>query len=573
MDDFDFNISDDFQNSEKPKSSLNLKKYAGPIIKIIILLGILFVLVWFFFLRYAEVSIYITATDTSKSLDSGIIYLNDKTYNLGETFKIVPGDYDIRLSDIDSKKYYLLDSDSVITINKDSGDIDLKAYPLEFKKLSNFVLSLPSEIYENQNIKITLEVNNTNDSPLNVIIKGDKDFNSLSEEFTLNKGPNKKEFYFKNTLKKGATFKGSIYFDSAKGISKLTESVSLKVNAAPILKFKNLKTSYKVNAGQDLELTLEIDNSSNINIENLNLDFENSSSNIDLLKSMVVESTKDLNIISKDIGTAKVIFKIPIDITLKEQYFDIIYRNSYSEARQKITLEIIAPEIITPKLLDFGKITASQTLITKIIPIENKTNYSIKITDFDIDITTAQPKNSISDLKAIFSSVDFLEDIPANGSTSGTANVIIPSTFLSDMVTGNITLKTDYFDIKVPFKLEILELKIALDFENLNDKYTFTYDPVTTMGIPKSNFINLKNTGNIDLSIKNIYVDCSELDITLGIQKPFDLKVGEKQEFLLNQKSIPKSSLPSEKVCNLNITYIDPISKFDKVFSKLVIIA
>ena len=90
--------------------------------------------------------------------------------------------------------------------------------------------------------------------------------------------------------------------------------MSLKVSAAPVLKYKNFKSSYNAPAGQNLEIILDIDNSSNINLENLNLDFDNASLDTDILKNWVVNSTTDLNIVPKGIGTAKVVLDIPLDI-------------------------------------------------------------------------------------------------------------------------------------------------------------------------------------------------------------------------------------------------------------------
>jgi hypothetical protein len=573
-DEFNFALEDDFGSNVQKKNNLNLKKYVGPIIKIIILLGILLFLAWFFFLRYTEVSFSVITSDTSRPISSGIIYLNDKTYNLDEQIRLIPGEYDLRLSEIDEKKYFLIDD--YIEITKEDSEIELIAYPLEFKKLSGFTATLPTEIYENQLLIIPITITNSNDSTTNITILGDNGFKSLNQDFTLNKGTNNFNVTFQNTTAKGSTLSGSIYVENAKGLRDLTKSISLKVIAAPSLKYKNFKSSYTATAGQDLEINLEIDNPSIVNITNLNLDFDNASLDTDLLKSWVTDSTKDLNIIPKGIGSAKVILRIPLDTTVKDEYFDIIYKNSYSEVRQKLTISIKEPEIITPKLLDFGKITAGQNLIQKDISLENKTNYPINITDFAINITTSQPKNPILNLEGMFSA-DVNTSIAANSASNIMLNLIIPPTYVSDNITGNIVLKTDYFEIKVPFKLEILELNIKLDVEGLSNSYKFAYTQNNnTMSESKSYILNLQNNGNIDLEINSIAIspECgSMLSTSIFVNYPFILKPTLKQEFTLTLKPISNALLQGEKTCTINVNYKNPITKLNDIFTKIFLIS
>ena len=90
-----------------------------------ILIGVILALAWFFFLRYTEVSINIIASDSSKSMPDGIVYLNDKSYNLNEPIKIVPGEYDIRLGDNDEKNYFLVDN--LLNIDKEDSDLEITA--------------------------------------------------------------------------------------------------------------------------------------------------------------------------------------------------------------------------------------------------------------------------------------------------------------------------------------------------------------------------------------------------------------------------------------------------------------
>lgn len=573
-DEFNFSLDNDLDSNVQKKSIPDLKKYIGPIIKIILLLGILLVLTWFFFLRYTEVSFSIVASDTLRPMSSGIVYLNDKTYNLNEPIKLVPGEYDIRLSEIDEKKYFLVES--YLEIVKDDSEIELIAYPLEFKKLSGFNATLPTEIYENQLIVIPITITNSNDSTINISILGDNGLKTLNQDFTLNKGINNFNVAFQNTTAKGSNLSGTIYVENAKGLRDLSKSVNLKVIAAPSLKYKNFKSTYTATAGQDLEINLEIDNPSNVNITNLNLDFDNASLNTDLLKSWVTTSTKDLNIIPKGIGTAKIILRIPIDTTIKDEYFDIIYKNSYSEVRQKLTISIKEPEIITPKLIEFGKVTAGQNLIQKDISLENKTNYPINIIDFKVDITTSQPKNSILNLQSMFSA-DVNTSIEAKSNSSILVNLVIPPTYISDNITGNMILKTDYFEIKVPFKLEILELNIKLDVDGLSNSYKFAYTQNNnTMSESKSYILNLQNSGNIDLEINAISIspECSSmLSTSIFVNYPFVLKSGSEQEFTLTLKPISNTQLQGEKTCTINVSYKNPITKLSDIFTKIFLIS
>lgn len=569
-DEFNFNIDEEFSGPKK-STMPDLKKYIVPMIKIFILLAILFALIWFFFLRYTEISIIVKESDTGKTLNGGVIYLNDKVYDFGKPIKIIPGDYDIRLSELDARKYYLLKSE--LTIDKDSGDLELKAYPLEFKKLTQFTATLPSEIYENQLITLELNITNNNDSSTNIIIRGSNDLNALKQTFTLNTGINNLKVEFSNPKKKGTNLVGEIYIEGAKEINQLKKSINLKVNPAPVLKFKNLKTNYTVNAGQILDLTLEIDNSSTIEIKNLNLDFDNASIDKDILKSWVIEETKDLNIVAKGIGTAKISFLIPIDSTIKDEFFNITYKNSYAEVTpQKIVISIKNPEIITPKSIEFGKITAGQNLITKIITLENKTNFDVKIIGAKVNITTSQPNNLISTLEALFD-IEY-SDIPKNSSAEAIVNLIIPPTINGDNISGNIILITEYFEIKVPFKLEILELKIALDVLGINSKYTFTY-PDGFTSKQTNNIVKLKNIGNIDLEIKSILISntCPMLSTTIITPLPLILKPNMEQEFTFTLKSISKQNLTEEKVCSIDVIYVNPATNYDSTFNKIVIIS
>ena len=136
-------------------------------------------------------------------------------------------------------------------------------------------------------------------------------------------------------------------------------------------------------------------------------------------------------------------------------------------------------------------------------------------------------------------------------------NLIIPYTYVADNVTGNLILKSDNIDVKVPFKLEILELNIKLDIEGLRD-YKYTFKPESQQSEVQNHTLNLLNSGNIDLEITSISVaQCSNVSTSIFINYPFTLKTNEKQEFLLTLGSISKSQQEQqgEKVCTINVSY------------------
>lgn len=572
-----------FNEDETQKISVGqkIKPYLGTIIKVIILLAIIGVLYYFFFYRYTTVNFTVFNYETNSNETTTILLMKDGktiTIDTDTDIKLLSGDYSVSIEGELSKKYL---KTKIVSIDKSmqNSSINIDLYPEWVTNISEFKISGPATVYTNQDVTLDVSLKNKG-NPLTITLLGNNDLNSIldtDKTQEIKQGENKFQIHFKVLKKQNEKINGSIYIDLAKNLSQTkTNEFSATVKTAPKIKITNSKTVFETSAGQELKITFDLSNTSQEEINNLNFSINPSTANMDLdiLKSYITQSPKDINIAKNNNTSADLILAIPIQTYFegkKEIIFDAIFSNSYTSATKKITINYTAPNIIIPKLTDFGNITAGSNS-EKIVTIENTTKYSIAVKESKLNITsqTLNLEDSIS------RQISF--DVPEKlepGKTDIKIIAIIPPLFVTDEFTAELQLSTDIGDLKIPLKFEITGINVKLE-PKLNQRYTFVFTGTEGMeqSEKKSYDISIKNAGNVDLNNININIgNCSDL-VSVSLATNITINKNETIPlFLILAGNKPKTSLPEEKICSFDLSYIDPRTDTMKIDTTQFIIS
>ena len=560
------------EENQKTSAFDKIKPHIGTIIKIIILLGILFLSYYFFFMRYTYVTFEVQ--NLSKGLNGNMetttITLEKEgkqnNYNTGESIKILPGDYTVSINDPELNNLFLANDKLSITKDDEGTTKTIILYPDWTSKLKAARIEGPSTIYEGQKVDLKFTINNTG-KPINITLKGDGDFNNVIEDWDLGTGTKTKIISYINKRKADKAQKtlGSLYIE--KTGDKFKKSFSAKIKKAPQIKL-NTPASYSVKAGQDLKIIFELNNPTNTPVDSLQLELSNANIDSDILKSWIQTQSKDINLGLGKTSTY-ITLRIPLNQSGNDITFDAIFKNSYVNVKKSVTLKIAQADIIIPKNLDFGLVTAGTGIKQKTILIENNTEFSITLKkDFDpatnVNITSpADPQNKVSDLLQIFS-VDIPDKIEPKAKVEIPITLIIPPNFESDALKGTITINTggsedSKNDFVIPFTLNIVGISLKLELQSLQSEYKFTFDEVSQQSEKKLFPLTLKNSGNVDLNIMDIKINnCSDFGDKEQITVPLTIKKGESQGFFLVLKKIYKTNLTEPKSCSFDISYQDP---------------
>jgi len=552
------NLDAEVFNNEEQKSGLGnkLKPYTGIIVKIFILLVILAVAYYFFFFRYATVSFTVFNYETNSNEATTLSLTKDnKIYSIDTDtdIKLLPGDYSVEILGELSKQYLKTKS---ITVDKDSGQIQIDIYPDWIINISEFKLSGPSTVYTNQNVSLDVSLKN-NGKPITATFKGTGDLN-IDDTQELKQGDNKFTLHFTVTKKANEKVTGAVYLDKTKGLSQTkTKDYNAIVKPAPKIKINNSKTIFETSAGQELKITFDLSNSSQEAITGLNLNFDSITTDKDIFMSYITNLPKDINIGPAGNTSVDLVLNIPLQSYFegkKEITFNAIFANSFTNVSKKITINYSAPNISIPKLIDFEKVTAGSNS-EKTLTIENTTKYSIKITESKINITSQvlNPEDYI--IKQI--SFDVPETLEP-GKTDIKVLAIIPPVFVSDTFNAELQLTTDIGDYKIPLKFQILGIDVKLA-PSIQTQYNISFDEFGKSK-PETKPINIKNSGNTDLNIMSISIsnNCNSF-IQPSMTGPLTITKGDTLNLFFSIKSgQPQTQLSEPKICNFDITYTDP---------------
>lgn len=581
-DNFQVNLGDEtnndmFQNDNDQVSNEtngSIKKIIKPIIIIVILLVILYLAYFFFFGRYVEVTFSVLAV--GKSAITTIALMQDGEvygqFNTGETVKVLPGDYEIKISDPSLSDLYFPASAKFVTIAKDGDtDIIINLYPEWAGKIKDFkMLNKPSAMFEGQTLDFLLSINSENKSPQSIKIIGFGDLNGINEYWTIKPGPNTTTVKFQNTKKyaNNAKVTGSLEIENAPSSQKIPFSVDMK--KVPTLTVSG-NTSYTVSSGQDLTINLDLTNQSKTDkIEGLNLEITNGTIDPNTIESWIKTKSQDVNVPANGKTSVQLTMTIPLATQEKDISFDLVLKNSYLSVSKNIKLQIKAPAIELLKTTDFGTIVSGESAKTKNIVFDNKTGFQIKISNATVDITTPSPNNSIDALlqTVILESPEVVE---ANSKANIPVSIIIPSTFETDVIKGTITFETDAGNFSTEFTMNIKGIIISPEFEGINSTYTLEMDPITLMTKADKKTFSIINKGNVDLNLWNLQIkDClTYLKVDI-ISPPVTILKTEKKEFFLT--FVPANKPLSPTGCSIIATYIDPRTNTDTPLEKIFII-
>jgi hypothetical protein len=572
MSDFDTplenNVDNEMFQDETQKVNImeKIKPYFGTIFKVIILIAILAVAYYFFFYRYTTVSFEVYNYDTGLSEQTTISLANgSKTIDADtdKEYKLLAGTYSIGLQGELSKLYL---KTKIVNIDKslDGQSIRINVYPSWVNDISDFKLSGPKTVYTNQNVPLDVSLNYSGE-PMSVKFLGSGDLNGLQETTELKKGENKFTLSYKNIKKQNDKVKGTIYIEKAESLSQTkTNEFNSVVKKAPIIKITTPKSIYETSAGQELRITFDISNDSQETIDGLKLTFDGLNMDSDIFNGYINQLPQDINIGPKSSASSELILTIPLQEEFegkKNITFNAIFTNSYATASKKITINYTSPNITIPKITDFGNMVAGSHS-EKVVSLENATKYSIKIQESKI-VVTGQTLNLE---EAIYQNISF--DVPATlepGKTDIQITTVIPYTFVTDKFTAELQLTTDIGILKIPLSFAITGIDVKLEMLGLQPEYTFTFDTLGSIRTPKE--VSLKNSGNIDLNIMNIYIrECTtEILISQVVLTPYTLLKTTSQQFYIVLKEHLSKDGPSfaqgPKICSLVTEYIDPKTK------------
>ncbi|MBI2530169.1 MAG: hypothetical protein HYW05_03430 [Candidatus Diapherotrites archaeon] len=198
------------------------------------------------------------------------------------------------------------------------------------------------------------------------------------------------------------------------------------------------------------------------------------------LKDLGAElSAESIRVPASGTNSSILSFDVPKDIAVKDAKKGDLKKGSirvkYTNTKEEVSFTLFRkPELkVSPASINFGTLKAGvigQGAAVKTIKITNSSPaFNVGEVKAQIEIVSTQyTANSEEEVLDWFLWSTEIDSIEAGKSASANLIVNVPVEALSDLISGNILLSTDYWDAEIPFELEVSGAEIALSISATN---------------------------------------------------------------------------------------------------------
>lgn len=235
------------------------------------------------------------------------------------------------------------------------------------------------------------------------------------------------------------------------------------------------------------------------------------------------------------------------------------------------------------KEVKYQNIRAGEDAPIKSLKIQNKSNFEIQDIQIVLDITETEfsekesvknwfsfnPSNVLSVPPKSMESVNILLKVPER--------IRFPEGKSDELISGTITVKMPFYEKKFNLNFKVVKSEAKISISGIQE--TYIMNKTNNVYVPKTGFVDIKNTGDLFLSNFDLRVDCPGSVgvswLTLGNQKTeysFE-KLGKGETHKVPYSiSLPNSTPGLTTVdCTLGVFYKDPSGTTRKSEVKTII--
>jgi len=566
---FDENKTDDFSNYGigddigEPKKHFDfggfIKKYSKYFYLALALIVVAIFVYFLFFANRAEISIYIDNSIVKSSYTTVLIYKNNdlyKTVTAGDLINLKYGSYKLEIDGLSGAHYVPLDKKNIEVDSSSTGNTyTLYVYPEWISDISSFSVKTPEIVYAGGLLELTANITYTG-STGDITLLGTGDLEGvLSYNGELVKGDN--SFIIPVSLPASKkSISGKVYIkETSKDDSQYSKSISVSLKTPPSVQIFNLKSFGSLSAGKTMDIDLVVKNKSateevkDVKIELISVDgLADSTLQLGDIKGWF--TLPELFSISPgDQANKKITLSLPIDAPIAKLTFNFKITNNFLNNPLTSEVDIKQADIEVEGQVNLGTIKAGQ-VVNQIINVKNNTDYGATL---DMAIENISLLNN-QDGESWIVLVDKEKTVAGNDQT--TFNIQFKPIITAKTDRGSFTLRlsNEFFTKDIVFEFQIDEVDFGFDII-LDDTINLTQD--ATSRYVKSGFVKVKNTGSVDFSVDDIYLD-SVCKAGATINLPEDRLVAAKTEKEYTFKMT--MTVAGEKSCFMYVEYIDPLT-------------